>query len=186
MAEGAVDIKFDVMGETVIARQLQVVDEFSRDMREPLGQLMDMLLESVRLQFDTEGAASDGAPWQPLSDIYGKWKAMHYPGAPILVRDGGMREAMLNVDTAITVGPTEAVYHPISDIAGYHQQGADWMGPAWGHGDYPHHLPARPMVDLSDEFKHEAVDRTFARWLAEKLAEARRESGDLGGGVLVG
>jgi Phage virion morphogenesis family len=173
MSDGWVTVKLDAFGETQIARQFQLAEEWSHDLREPLDELMDMLLDSVRAQFDTEGAAAHGDVWQPLSDEYGAWKAEHYPGRPILVRDGGMKGAMLNRLTAVHVGTEEAVYEPHSQIAGYHQSGADWIGPAWGRGQYPHHLPQRKMVDLSEAFKHEAVDRTFARWIARKLAEGR-------------
>ena len=172
MADGWIDINFEVQGEQQVARTFQIADELSRDMRVPLGELMDQILLSVEAQFDTEGAAAHGAVWQPLSDDYGAWKAEHYPGRPLLVRDGGMKEAMLDRDSAVHVGLTEAVYEPISHIAGYHQAGANWIGPAWGHGEYPHHLPQRKMVDLSEEFKHANVDRVFARWIARKLAEA--------------
>ena len=144
---------------------------------------MDQLLDSVRAQFDSEGAEAEGQPWQPLSDDYAPWKAEHYPGAPILVRDGAMRAAMLS-QSAVHVSPEMAIYEPISDIAGYHQVGPrDWMGPAWGRRIgggigrpyilYHHHLPERKMVDLTDEWKHEHVDRTFAAWIARKLAEDR-------------
>lgn len=176
MTESLITIGFEVAGETQVARQFSILDEFSRDLSEPLGQLMDQLLVSVEAQFDTEGAAADGAPWQPLSDDYGQWKAEHYPGRKILVAEGTMKAAMLNKLDAVRVSAEQAVYEPVSEIAGYHQSGADWIGPAWGHGEYPHHLPQRRMVDLSEEFKHEAVDRTFARWIAAKLAEARAAS----------
>lgn len=171
MSDGWVDIGFDVMGEQQVARTFQLAEDLSHDMREPLSDLMDQIVESVRAQFDTEGAAAHGDVWHPLSDEYGQWKAEHYPGRPILVRDGGMKGAMLNKQSAVHVGLTEAVYQPINSIAGYHQQGADWWGPAWGRGNVFHHLPQRKMVELSEEFKHEAVDRTFARWIAAKLAE---------------
>lgn len=170
--DGWVDINIEAFGETHVARTLQVAADRSRDMSEPLGELMDQILDSVEAQFDTEGAAAHGVPWQKLSDLYGAWKAEHYPGRPILVRDGAMKAAMLDRLTAVHVGPEEAVYEPVSEIAGFHQSGADWIGPAWGRGEVAHHLPARRMVDLSEEFKHEAVDRTFARWLARELAEA--------------
>lgn len=174
MTAGWVDISFDVMGETQVARTLQLTDELSRDMSEPLNELMDLLLLDIRIQFVTEGAAARGVRWQQLSDEYGKWKAEHYPGRPMLVRDGAMKGAMLNKLQAVHVGPEEAVYEPLSEIAGFHQSGADWLGPAWDHpGPYAHHLPQRKMVDLTDAFKHEAVDRVFARWIAAKLLEAR-------------
>lgn len=166
--EGFVDISLEVMGEQVIDRRFAMLSEQSRDLSEPLGELMDQILDSVALQFDTEGAES-GALWAPLSDDYGAWKAEHYPGRPILVRDGAMKLAMLNKLDAVHVSAERAEYHPLSEIAGYHQTGADWLGPAWGHGSYPHHLPQRKMVDLSEEFKHRAVDRTFARWMARQL-----------------
>jgi hypothetical protein len=185
MSEGFVEIGFDVMGETQVARTFALADELASDMSEPLGELMDQLLSQVELQFDTQGAAGGsttlagsagvltGARWAPLSDEYGAWKAEHYPGWPILVRDGGMKRAMLDRQAAVHVSETEAVYEPISEIAGFHQSGADWIGPAWGRGEVLHHLPQRKIVDLSEEWKHEHVDRTFARWIARSLAEAR-------------
>lgn len=176
MTEGLVAINFDVAGERQVARMFELTSEMSRDLSEPLGELMDRLLDSVRAQFDTEGAAAAGVPWQPLSNDYAVWKLENYPGRPILVRDGGMRAAMLDDTSAVHVGPDQAVYEPISTIAGYHQSGADWIGPAWGHGEYLHHLPQRKMVDLSEEWKHESVDRVFARWIAKTLAEAQAEA----------
>lgn len=175
--DGFIDIGLDVQGETEVARSFQLAEDLSRDMREPLAELMDQLVDSVRAQFDTEGAAADGAIWRPLSDEYAAWKLTHYPGRTILIRDGGMKGAMLNKLTAITVGLEQAVYAPVSKIAGYHQSGADWIGPAWGHGEYAHHLPQRQMVDLSEEFKHEAVDRVFARWIARTMSDTRKAAG---------
>jgi len=171
MPTGFVEITLDVFGETVIARGFEMLSEQSRDLSEPLGELMDQILDSVAAQFDTEGAAS-GSPWAPLSDEYGQWKAEHYPGRKILIREGVMQAAMLNRAEAVHVTPEQAIYEPISEIARYHQAGADWLGPAWEHpGPYEHHLPQRKMVDLSEEFKHQAVDRTFARWLAKQLRD---------------
>jgi Phage virion morphogenesis family len=173
MAQGFITVGVQAMGEQVIARQFRLAEEWSHDLSEPLDQLMDDLIDSVSAQFDTEGAAAAGDPWTPLSDDYGAWKLEHYPGRPILVRDGAMREAMLDRSSAVHVTNDVAVYQPISRIAGYHQAGADWVGPAWGRGRYPHHLPQRKMVDLSESWKHEHVDRVFARWIARKLAEGR-------------
>lgn len=172
MSDGWVDINLNVAGEQQVARTFQIAEELSRDLSEPLEELMDQLLELVRAQFDTEGAAA-GGPWQPLSDEYAKWKEAHFPGRPILVRTGEMKAAMLDEQEAVHVGPDMAVYAPVSRIAGYHQAGADWIGPAWGRGMYPHHLPQRKMVDLSEEWKHENVDRVFARWISRMLNEAR-------------
>lgn len=168
-----VQLEFTVAGETQVARQFELAASWARDMREPLQEMMDMILENVRAQFESEGAQGHHGPWQPLSDAYGKWKARVWPGRPILVREGGMKGAMLNRTVAVHVGPDRAVYEPRSNIAGYHQTGGDWIGPVWGHGEYPHHLPQRRMVDLPETFKHEAIDRVFTRWIARKLREGR-------------
>lgn len=172
MPDGFIDIVLDVNGDVEVARSFQIAETLAEDLSDPLGELMDQLLDSVAAQFDTEGAAAEGVPWQPLSDQYARWKAARYPGFPILVRDGAMKTAMLNKEEAVHVTTDMAVYEPVSDIAGYHQSGADWIGPAWGSGEYPHHLPQRKMVDLTEEWKHAAVDRTFARWLAGMLKES--------------
>lgn len=169
-----VNIEFSVDGDTQISRQLELAQSWARDMHEPLEEMMDLIVEDVRAQFDSEGAQGAHGPWQKLSDAYGKWKARHWPGRPILVLTGGMKGAMLNKTVAVHVGPDRAVYEPKSAIAGFHQRGGTWVGPSWGHPQLQvHHLPARRMVDLTDEFKHEAVDRVFARWIQRKLAEGR-------------
>lgn len=173
MTSGWVEIDFEVAGETQVARTFELADAWSRDLSEPLRELMDQLVESVRAQFDSEGAAATGQRWQALSDAYGKWKAQNYPGRPILVRDGLMKAAMLDELSAVHVSAEEAVYEPLSDIAGYHQAGETWIGHAWGHQAQIFHLPQRKMVDLSEAWKHDHVDREFARWIAKRLAEDR-------------
>ena len=188
MAEAWVDIGITAMGLTEVARSFQMAEELTEDLSDPLGEVMDLLLDSVAAQFDTEGEAAAGMRWAPLSDDYAKWKAVHFPGWPILVATGEMKRAMLDREEAVHVGPDLAVYEPISDIAGYHQSGEDWFGPAWGHRIgggtgppyimYPHHLPQREMVDLTEELKHEAVDRTFARWISTDAQGIPPRAGD--------
>jgi hypothetical protein len=173
-----VQIQFAVDGDVQISRQLELARSWAEDMHEPLQDMMDLIVDDVRAQFDTEGAQGAHGVWQRLSDAYGKWKERHWPGRAILVREGGMKGAMLNKTVAVTVGADRAVYEPKSDIAGFHQKGATWVGPSWGHAQQQlHHLPARRMVDFTDAFKHEAVDRTFSRWVQRKLREGRAAGG---------
>lgn len=169
-----VQIEFTVAGDTQIARQFEVARSWAEDMHEPLSEMMDLIVDNVRAQFETEGTQGHSGRWQRLSDAYGKWKAQHFPGRPILVREGGMKGAMLNKLTAVHVGADRAVYEPKSNIAGFHQTGETWVGPSWGHAQQQlHHLPQRKMVDLPEDFKHAAVDRVFARWVQRKLREGR-------------
>lgn len=169
-----VQVSFSVDGDTQIARQLEMARSWAEDLHEPLAEMMDLILENVRAQFETEGAQGAHGRWQALNADYAKWKERHWPGRPILVRDGGMKGAMLNKLTAVHVGRDRALYEPKSSIAGYHQKGETWVGPSWGHPQQQlHHLPQRKMVDLPEDFKHAAVDRVFARWVNRKLREGR-------------
>lgn len=169
-----VQVEFAVDGDTQISRQLEMARAWAEDLHEPLEEMMDLVVDNVRLQFETEGAQGAHGVWQPLNSDYAKWKERHWPGRQILVRDGGMKGAMLNKTVAVHVGRDRAVYEPKSSIAGFHQKGETWVGPSWGHSQLQlHHLPQRKMVDLPDSFKHEAVDRVFARWVQRKLREGR-------------
>lgn len=46
----------------------------------------------IKKNFDSYGSRL-GFSWRPLSPNYAKWKAIHYPGNPILVASGHMRMA---------------------------------------------------------------------------------------------
>jgi phage gpG-like protein len=45
-------------------------------------------------QFDAEGRGPNRGSWAALSPAYEAWKSKRYPGAPILVRSGALREAL--------------------------------------------------------------------------------------------
>jgi hypothetical protein len=44
-------------------------------------------------QFEAEGQGQSGG-WAPLSEQYRRWKEEHYPGKPILQREGTLYEAL--------------------------------------------------------------------------------------------
>lgn len=81
-------------------------------------------------QFSTLGTFG-GTPWAPLNRRYAAWKAVHYPGRPILRREGNLYQAA----THPTVTPTpQGVTIRVSDPkVGYHQDGTQ-------------HMPARQVV----------------------------------------
>jgi phage gpG-like protein len=84
-----------------------------------------------------------GGNWAWLSPKYRVWKAKHYPGQPILTREGRLRDSM--VWNGAGVGP-EGVFeaHPMFAVAGttvpygkFHQYGTSTM-------------PARPFLPPPD------------------------------------
>jgi len=137
-----------------------------QDMEEPLGYVGDLLRAGVASQFETEGSWG-GQPWAQLTDVYRNWKEVHGPGLPILVGlraigpkgtrrhpvmgkryspSGKMRVELLT-PTAITVGPKRLVYEPVSDIAGFHQEGTDKMV-----ARPPVVIPLRELAEWDDAF----------------------------------
>ena len=50
--------------------------------------------KEVKAVFDRQQPRSKGLAWQPLSDKYAVQKEKKYPGAPILVRTGALKDSM--------------------------------------------------------------------------------------------
>lgn len=99
--------------------------------------------------FKTGGAARGtggkfkGGNWAWLSPKYRAWKAVHYPGAPILVRTGEMRESVRWYGTNLGPGglfdphPSYVIAGTTIPYAKYHQTGTK-------------HMPARPFLPPPD------------------------------------
>ena len=99
--------------------------------------------------FTTEGAAGLGR-WRPLSPAYARWKAVHFPGRPILTRTGALRTAAKQVlaqtDTRLVMGPGHRVPYAI-----FHEMGTRKM-PA-----RPFVRPSPPMIQQFREIAREAI-----------------------------
>jgi len=50
--------------------------------------------KEVQMIFSRQQPRGDGMRWAPLSEKYAAWKAVHYPGQPMLVRTGALRQSM--------------------------------------------------------------------------------------------
>lgn len=129
MAQEGVIFEISILGEPQIQRLLDGVIYRGQDLR-PVWQLIladFKVLEGQ--QFATEGGL--GRPWPPLSPQYAAWKAKHYPGMPILVRTGRLRESLIGRTrdtieemTRDTLRMGTAVPYAI-----YHQAGTKKMPP---------------------------------------------------------
>ena len=142
-------LRFELAGEVFYSRMFELAAEEARDLSEPLEQAGHVVLGAVAQQFATEGRRAGG--WPPLSPRYAAWKARHYPGRPILVLTGAMKEAALD-PRAIQTSPRRMTYEVRDAKALWHQVGAG-------------RLPVRRLVDLTGHDRR-MIDRVFARWLA--------------------
>lgn len=88
-------VTFDVAGEGQFVRAFEAYDHELRDLSDPFEDVADHLVRVVGEQFVSEGAHGLGAKWEPLSPGYEEWKDEHYPGRPLLVLSGAMRDAYL-------------------------------------------------------------------------------------------
>jgi hypothetical protein len=152
-------MRIDISGEVQYERGFAAMDAELEDLREPLGGVADLLKRAVGEQFLTEGEHG-GLPWQPLSPAYAAEKEERYPGHPILVASGEMRDAFLVSGTRelsrerLVWGVTDqrdSHGDPISIRAAAHQSGEGVV-------------PQRKIVALTN-LDRRGIDREFASWL---------------------
>jgi hypothetical protein len=111
-------------------RKLERLTLFVSDLRPFWPLVVPLFIEWMREQFESEGAFA-GNPWAPLAPAYEAYKAVKYPGKPILQATGALRRAASNPSRR--VAPTSLTLTIHSDYLGYHQEGTSRM-------------PARPLV----------------------------------------
>lgn len=103
--------------------------------------LLQVAAEGVAQSFEAKTDA-DGNHWPELSSKYAEWKAKHYPGRPMGVKEGLMREGMegersISADAATyTFGQTEE-----------QRDEAEWFQ----EGSTEDNRPARPFVGLTQD-----------------------------------
>lgn len=132
------ELTFQVFGEEQVGGKLNGISWRVEDIRPALEVLGDRFADLERRQFESEGSDSLGSGWDPLSPKYGAWKATHYPGAPIMVRTGDLKESLTQRPFGVDeVAMTEAAFGTGVEYGQYHQQGAG-------------HLPPRRLVDLPE------------------------------------
>jgi phage gpG-like protein len=99
--------------------------------------------DEMRSQFDAEGQGASGS-WAPLSEQYAAWKEDHYPGQPILQREGTLHEALTSSGSPFArrvVSGDEFDFGTIGvEYASVHQLGSGRM-------------PARPLFDMGTDFE---------------------------------
>jgi phage gpG-like protein len=100
----------------------------------------------VSRQFATEGVEGGGR-WPELTAEYGKWKAMHYPGKPILERTGELMASLTSPGAPGAVRVEERKTLTLGTTVPYaifHQTGTRKMA-------------RRPEIQLTEPFKRTAM-----------------------------
>lgn len=144
-------ISFQFYGDQQVERTLDRFAEAAEDATPVWEVLADRFARMERKQFATEGAHASGG-WAPLSPRYAAWKARHYPGRPILVLTGDLKESLTRRPFDIEIiTPKLAIFGSAVVYGGYHQRGEG-------------HNPRRRPVELRESERREWV-KVLQRWI---------------------
>lgn len=140
MAEGF-DITFEVSGDTQIMRGLSRFAEDVKDLSPAFREMAKDFKKIEQGQFGSAGGRGSGG-WQPLSKSYAEWKSRNFPGIPLMVLSGLMRESLQgnNPWTIEEIEPHQMRLGTRIPYAKMHQQGGS-------------KLPQRRLIDLTEDDK---------------------------------
>lgn len=140
-------IKMSCDADEAIARLDGMINR-SRDFRPVFRWAKQELQKANAENFTANGLPVGG--WSPLSAKYGAWKAVNFPGAPIMVQTGKLRQSLTNFrGTDSRIDLLQAEFGTSVDYAKFHQYGTTRM-------------PKRKIMFVPD---------LFAKQLAEKAAD---------------
>jgi phage gpG-like protein len=132
-----ISLSFDFYGDVQIDRTLERFSDAVEDARPAWEAIADRFAHVERRQFGTEGRHASGG-WAPLSPRYAAWKARHYPGRPILVREGDLRASLTQRPFGVErIEPHDA-----------------WLGSDVAHGRYHQRgqgVPRRRPIELTEQ-----------------------------------
>lgn len=133
-----------VDGVEVLDRAFNRVNEYISDFRPIWPSVAEEFYTIEREQFASQGAKGSSGTWAPLSPAYAKYKAINFPGQPILQATSALYESMTSREAADSIFQPEADQLTIGSKAPYalaHQRGSK------------RNLPARPIIALTEQDK---------------------------------
>lgn len=140
-------MRIAVAGEVVMDRGLARFTDGISDWRPIWPVFADTFYAYLRGQFKSEGSEGLGAKWASLSESYAAWKAVHYPGKPILQRTGRLLESLSSRkdEGAIYIpAPKSLTIGSSVPYAIFHQKGTG-------------HMPPRKEIALGEPAKRELM-----------------------------
>ena len=107
-------MNFDIKISPESQKKLEALARAGKvDLRPTLRVIGTGYRKEVGMIFDKQQPRGAGLRWQALSEDYAEWKERNYPGRPLLVRTGALKESM-TVEGATgnitTIGKTGAVF----------------------------------------------------------------------------
>lgn len=151
-----------VEGETVLSRAFNRIEEYISDFRSIWPAVAGEIYAINAEQFDSEGGAGRSGKWAALSPAYARYKAVAFPGQPILQAEGHMIASLTDPEAP------DAIYRPGKDELVIGTKDPKARAHHLGLG----HLPARPIFSFSDPSK-----RRIQKAIQRNLVEFTRRAG---------
>lgn len=133
-----------------------------RDFRQLWPGVITELRKITAEQFAAQGRGPTGK-WKALSPKYAAWKAKRYPGAPILVRTGDLKQSLTSnsAHSIVRATPDLLEFGTSLPYAIYHQTRVPQK-----------RLPRRPVFDFTE------ADKTrITKAIQVRLVKAGRDNG---------
>jgi len=133
--------------------RLQAMRKRSHNLKPVLKWAGEKLERAYSGNFSTMGSFSARAmlrgAWPPLDPAYAKWKATRFPGAPTLVRTGGLMREVTNITSnpASNIDDMHAEFAVVGKIPKFHQYGTE-------------NMPARKIIFVPRDFDRELGEAT--------------------------
>lgn len=152
----------EVLGVEVLNRGFNRIEEHISDFRNIWPRVAQEFYTIEVQQFQSQGAHGASGRWAALSPAYAKYKAIAFPGQPILRATTGLFESMTSPDALDSIFRMDAQEMTIGtqrEGATAHQRGSGRM-------------PARPIISLT-----EADKRRMQKAIQKGLVEFTRRAG---------
>lgn len=152
----------EVAGAEVLNRSFNRVEEQISDFRFVWPSVAGEIYQITNEQFESEGASGASGKWEGLSAAYAKFKAVEFPGQPILQAEGHMFDSLTDPDAP------DAIYRPLKDELIMGSQDPKALAHHRGKG----RLPARPIYSFTEAHK-----RRIQKSIQRQLVELTRRAG---------
>lgn len=152
----------DVSGVDVLDRAFNRIDQYISDFRSVWPHVAQEFYQIELEQFESEGSAGASGRWAPLSDPYERFKAVAFPGEPIL------QATHLLVDSLTSPDALDSIFiaEPQQLTLGTKREGAI------AHQRGGRKLPARPIISMKEEHK-----RRMTKAIQRELVQFTRQLG---------
>lgn len=152
----------NVQGVEVLNRAFNRVEEHISDFRSIWPDVAAEIYAINAEQFQSEGAAGASGKWAALSSAYARFKAIAFPGQPILQAEGHMVESLTDPEAL------DAIYRPEQTVLTIGSRDPKARAHHLGLGN----LPARPIFSFSERQK-----RRIQKAIQKNLVEFTRRAG---------